>query len=188
MVNWKRLDGIVDDYAVSDCGEVMRLSTGEIIKQSNPNQYPSVSLKNKYGTLNCTVHRLVAVAFLPNPENKPAVNHIDGNKKNNHVSNLEWVTTRENNLHMHRVILGRNPKRKARPKAEMYGTKHERTVLVLGINQSDGSRLVIAGAKQRKDLGMHDSCFYKKMRAGKPYKGYMFYRMPTNCNQALEAK
>ena len=53
------------------------------------------------------VHRLVAKSYIPNPQNKPEVNHKDGNKQNNHVSNLEWVTSSENGLHSYKLGLSK---------------------------------------------------------------------------------
>ena len=62
-----------------------------------------LSREGKVGTIN--VHRLVALAYIPNPDSKPAINHIDADPLNNHVSNLEWCTIRENNQHT--IRLGR---------------------------------------------------------------------------------
>jgi len=84
-------------YSISNMGRV-KSSTGRIIKTVLMNRYNYVNiLEKKY-----TLHRLVALTFIPNPENKEQVNHKDKNKQNNNVSNLEWSSPSENNLHRDR--------------------------------------------------------------------------------------
>ena len=83
-------------HAINEQGTVIRLRTRKPIKQSVNNGYYQVCLQDKK---TYRVHRLVATAFILNPEDKPQVNHIDGDKLNNHVSNLEWVTNDENREH-----------------------------------------------------------------------------------------
>jgi hypothetical protein len=67
--------------------------------------YPSVGLKRNGRTVVYTVHRLLALCFLPNPEGKPQVNHIDGDKQNNSLDNLEWCTDADNKRHAYFVGL-----------------------------------------------------------------------------------
>lgn len=90
------------EITVSEDGIVRSLNTGKVFKQSrNEFGYINVSVPSgeKGKSVKRKVHRLVAQTFIPNPENKREVNHIDGNKENNHVSNLEWVTSKENKSH-----------------------------------------------------------------------------------------
>lgn len=112
MELWKDIQGFEGLYQVSNYGRVKLLEhtfttktgkvctvPGKIKKPSNVKGYCHVVLDACGKVKNISVHRLVARAFIPNPDNKPQVNHIDGNKKNNHVDNLEWVTGEENIQH-----------------------------------------------------------------------------------------
>lgn len=100
MEVWKDIEGYEGLYQVSSWGRVKRLNTGRILKgRKNTNSYLTVGLCKNGEQKDYLIHRLVAQAFIPNPHNKPQVNHIDENKENNHAENLEWVTAKENNNH-----------------------------------------------------------------------------------------
>ena len=89
-----------DDYIIDTDGNIFNLKLNRLIVPNiNKKGYYSVTLNNNTLRKYFKVHRLVAMTFLPNPDNKPQVNHIDGNKANNSLSNLEWVTGSENVRH-----------------------------------------------------------------------------------------
>lgn len=95
--------GIVE---ISRNGEVFVKETGKILTpKNNGNGYLRIyipKIKKRF-----LLHRLVATAYIPNPDNKPQVNHIDGNKHNNSVSNLEWCTGPENMSHFYETMNGK---------------------------------------------------------------------------------
>ena len=97
---WKDIDGFEGLYKVSSHGSVKRLGRNERkLKPRMCKGYETVCLCKNGIRHNRRLNRLVAIAFIPNPENKPEVNHKDGNKRNNTVSNLEWCTASENQRH-----------------------------------------------------------------------------------------
>lgn len=95
-------------YLVNEYGKVFDTVKGVFKKQFINNVgYKYIRIKKDDGKYTVTgVHRAVALAFIPNPKNKPQVNHLDTNKKNNHISNLEWVTGEENMEHYNNFIKG----------------------------------------------------------------------------------
>ena len=102
---WKDIKGYEGRYLVSNLGRILSLhyeghDHQKIMRQSQHHTgYLIVHLRNKESRKTKLVHTLVATAFIPNPDQKKYVNHIDGNKTNNCVDNLEWVTSLENSQH-----------------------------------------------------------------------------------------
>ena len=98
MEEWKSIEEF-PNYEISSLGNVKNIITGKVLKNSVKGGYCHVSLTNENYKKTLLVHRLVALAFIENPENKLEVNHKDKNKLNICVSNLEWMSRRENNIH-----------------------------------------------------------------------------------------
>ena len=99
---WRDIEGYEGHYQVSNFGRVksFKQKTPRILKPTHDKDgYLYVGLWRENKCQNGRVHRLVAQAFIPNPEGKPVTNHKDGNPQNNHVDNLEWATISENTQH-----------------------------------------------------------------------------------------
>ena len=104
-MEWRTITD-ASNYEVSTNGQVRNRTTKKILKgRLSKNGYLQVSIKIDATQKFCNryIHRLVALHFIQNPNNKREVNHIDGNKENNTLSNLEWVTSSENQKHRHLI-------------------------------------------------------------------------------------
>jgi len=166
MEQWKQFHRSSKyDWFVSNHGNIKRINNGKLnrgkVKQiplfatgGRPeSQYLAISINDaadKY------VHRIVAKAFIPNPDNKETVNHKDGNKQNNHVDNLEWHSYTENMMHAH--------------KTGLYSNKHRRLSWAQAAEVrrlwAEGNHLVTEIARE---FGVHDHSI-KQIILGHTYK------------------
>ena len=147
---WKDINGYEGLYQVSNLGRVRSLNRyvnsaiknnnkvirkGKILKfNSNWNNYLQVNLSKCGKEKMFAVHRLVALTFIPNPNNLSQVNHIDGNKFNNSVNNLEWCTAKENINHSWKLGLSKSyehPKGKLTDYSKSLCKKVEQSISIL---------------------------------------------------------
>lgn len=113
---WKNIKGYEGAYQISNLGNVRSLDRyvkdknrtqfikGKRLKKGKRNTYYVISLNKNGSRKSYQIHRLVAEAFIPNPNNYPVVNHIDENRTNNRIENLEWCTQKYNINHSKRKM------------------------------------------------------------------------------------
>lgn len=176
--DWKDIKNYEGLYQVSNLGNVRRMKfINNIIKKNkiysiskgkNNSGYLKVSLYKDNKMKNKLVHRLVAEAFIPNPNNLPQVNHIDGNKLNNNVSNLEWCSQSQNMKHAYKLGL---TKAYATGK---YGANNPKAIKINMIDKKSGETIktfnsIIDGAKY---IGKNKSCHIVSCCKGKLKTAY----------------
>jgi hypothetical protein len=126
MENWKDVPNYEGLYQISDLGRAKSLYTNKILKPSfDKFGYARFSASKEKKQKTLRIHRLVGELFIPNPNNLPQLNHIDGNKTNNHLDNLEWCTDSENKIHAYKegLMIGGNEHSKIRKDLPRYKLK-----------------------------------------------------------------
>lgn len=171
MEEWKLIDG-TEYYFISNLGRVMSKKYGKpkVLKASKCKKYYSVNLKVNGVYHGCTIHRLVANAFLEPCEGKNYVNHKDENKHNNKVENLEWVTAKEN---------------------ARYGTVQKRISKKLTNNRYSSKAVIMFSEEGRthfypsisecaRAYGVSPACVSKAIHKNKKFRGYNIKFKPTD--------
>ena len=181
-MNWSKVVGYEGLYEVSDCGFVRAIDRtvvnkhgfnrsikGRALSQRARNGYLACNLCKNGVEKTHNVHRLVAIAFIPNPDKKPQVNHIDGNKENNDISNLEWCTASENQKHASETGLKRALRGSECPSFKGY---------VIATNIKTGKEIKMAGDIEFEKNGFFSTHVSRCINGQcKSYKGHTFRRV-----------
>lgn len=153
MIEWRDTYIYGEQYEVSNTGIVRNKVTGHILSpQEDKKGYLRVRLSLHDKKATAKVHRLVATAFIPNPEGKPQVNHKDTDKHNNRVGNLEWATNSENQIHAYKTGLNYVTGRAGRKK---------KPVCKLNLNTGEVIGTYKSLADAGRENGLHDTNIHK---------------------------
>lgn len=154
------IDGF-PNYHIKENGEVVNLKTGKILKGAKSDEgYIVFCLSDNGRKKVLKQHRMLAIAYIPNPDGKPQINHIDSDRSNNELSNLEWVTPEENNVH--KIKSGRA--RYRQPVSHKIGD-YDKSLLtnkqirfIEALNELEYPKDVM------EYLGVDESAFYKMLK------------------------
>ena len=179
---WKDISGLKGRYSVSNLGNIRRNEcliqkvngTTQILKPMIMKQYIDSDGYHHVGfkcsdlgiNKTCQVHRLVALSFIPNLENKPTVNHKDGNKSNNCVDNLEWATYKEQSDHAHKIGLRTS---KTYENRENVKRKLSKSVICYPLNKIFPSMI-----EAERQLNLYWGCVKASIDENKYIHGYKF--------------
>ncbi len=156
-----------DNYYIDTKGVITHRSGNIKKQQTDKYGYKKVMLYDGNRKKNAFVHRLVAINFIPNPHNKPQINHIDCDKTNNTVSNLEWCTNSENTQHAYdKGLMVGAWKGKS-------GFEHNKSIAVISINSEGTEKLHGSIEEAAKYIG-GDQSFISKACRGKVKSAYGF--------------
>lgn len=162
----KNIDCYGGDYKVSSNGDIYN-SKGLCMSQKNDSKgrYKMVNLSFQNKKKMFLVHRLVALAYIPAIKDKTQVNHIDGNKHNNKVENLEWVTQSENLLHSYHVL----GKKHKPPMLGKSGKNHNRSRPVVIMSPDNVEYSFGSALEAGRELDIDSSSFVYARKTGLPY-------------------
>lgn len=152
-MEWRVIEGF-PNYSVSKQGEVRNNTTSRILAyRKTGSGYFKVTLCRSGEKFDYYIHRIVAQTFIPNKFNKPEINHIDGNKRNNSVSNLEWATRKENITHLYNYLDSTEMRRKMgnSRKGERNGASHK-------VIRIEDGKIYSCISDAARDIGVNRMC------------------------------
>ena len=177
---WRQISRLPEGYEVNEKAEV-RNKAGKILKYRCMNNcgYQRIGVRINQKLIRISLHRLVAEAFIPNPKNKRCVNHKDGNKLNNCVDNLEWVTDSENMQHAidKRLLIPNTKEMAAANKRNGYNQERitgDDAAIAYRLNKKEG----LSQKEVAKRMGISVSQVQRRVRAAE--KSMVWFACPQD--------